>query len=108
MPQNIRYELHSIQDKAHLKVRVRWDIPESNGGTPITGYIVKRKTRAGSWRNARRMDTPAQKRSMLIKIKNRKRYEVRIIAVNKVGWSEPTKIVLEGMLPFNDFKNLRV
>ena len=47
------------------------------------------------------MDTSAQQRSMLIKIKERKRYEVRIVAVNKVGWSEPNTIVLEGTVIAN-------
>jgi titin len=73
-----------------------WTPPTSNGGAPITQYVIQRSTSATSgWSNVSR--TPATARSFAATgSRNGTRYYFRIAAINAAGvgtWGPPTIVV---------------
>ena len=76
-------------DKDH--VDLKWTPPETDGGTPITGYIVeKRKKGTHKWQPAKTVHTPTPEATVPDLIEGEE-YEFRVIAVNKAGPSEPSE-----------------
>ncbi|CAF0814387.1 unnamed protein product [Rotaria sordida] len=72
--------------------RIQWTPPSSDGGTPLTGYIVERRLQgAARWSKVTKLiipsDTTQIKAEELIEGSE---YEFRVIACNKVGQSEPS------------------
>ena len=81
------------QDRVDLK----WEAPESDGGAPITAYVVECKERySSSWVRCCLTETAETSASVREIIEAGKTYEFRVRAVNKAGPgkpSEPTKPV---------------
>lgn len=74
-------------DKDHIDLE--WTPPKKDGGSPITGYIIEKKTRFGPWEKA--VDVPAGKTAATVPdLTEGEEYEFRIIAVNKGGPGEPS------------------
>jgi predicted phage tail protein len=73
-------------DHADLK----WTKPDSDGGAPITGYIIEFKEKfAKNW--SRGADIPANTYEGTVPdLKEGSQYEFRIRAVNKAGYGEPS------------------
>ena len=67
------------------KVTVSWGCPESDGGTPITGYYVESKTSSNSdW--IRITSEPIAETTFTADgLAEKTEYRFRVIAVNKAG-----------------------
>ncbi|XP_047491377.1 twitchin-like isoform X5 [Penaeus chinensis] len=76
-------------DRDH--VDLEWTPPSNDGGAPITGYIIQKKERGSPyWQTAARLSGPETK-GTVPNLMEGQEYEFRIIAVNKVGNSEPSE-----------------
>ena len=73
-----------VEDQETGSVRLGWYPPRNDGGSPITNYVLK-EMQSGEQRTCRtnKCDFPG--------LENRRKYNFRVAAVNKVGqgpWSE--------------------
>lgn len=74
-------------DKDH--VDLEWTPPKKDGGSPITGYVIEKKSRFGPWEKA--CDVPAGKTTATVPdLVEGEEYEFRVIAVNKGGLGDPS------------------
>jgi hypothetical protein len=71
------------------QVDLKWKEPVSDGGTPITGYIIEKKDKYSTmWEKALETDVPICS-SLITGLIEGNEYQFRVIAVNKAGQSEP-------------------
>lgn len=72
--------------------RVQWSPPASDGGTPITGYIVERHLQGASrWSKVTKQPiNPDTTHVIAEDLVEGSEYEFRVIACNKVAQSEPS------------------
>ena len=71
-------------------VDLKWTPPDSDGGSPITGYIVEKKDKYGQWEKA--LEVPADATSATVPdLMEGQTYEFRVKAVNKAGPGEPSE-----------------
>jgi titin len=69
--------------------RLTWEVPEDDGGSPITGYIVeKRDINRQSWN---KITTTKELTSLADKLIEKNQYVFRVSAENDVGVSEPVE-----------------
>lgn len=75
-------------DKDHADVA--WEPPESDGGAPITGYVVEYKEKFGKdWIPG--VEVPADKKQATVDgLKENGQYEFRVRAINRAGPGEPS------------------
>ena len=74
-------------DSAHLK----WEAPESDGGSPITNYIIEMKSRKDlKWRKVNK-DNVTDTEFTVPGLVEGEEYEFRITAENKAGPGQPSK-----------------
>lgn len=68
-------------------VKLSWKKPESDGGAPITGYVIEKKDKYGDWEKAAEVggDVTAGRVDGLVEGQT---YEFRVRAVNKGGQGE--------------------
>ncbi|XP_013148822.1 PREDICTED: twitchin isoform X2 [Papilio polytes] len=72
-------------------VDLEWAAPKSDGGAPITGYIVQKKEKGSPyWVNAVHVPSKQTKATVPDLIEGQD-YEFRVIAVNQAGQSEPSE-----------------
>ena len=70
-------------------IDVTWKAPESDGGSPITGYVVEKKERGSAkWTRCNRHPLKDFKYE-LIDLIPENLYQVRVLAINAAGESEP-------------------
>ena len=75
-------------DKDH--VDLEWMPPKSDGGSPITGYIIEKRPRFGQWEKA--VEIPGKACSGTVPdLTEGQEYEFRVIAVNKGGPGDPSE-----------------
>jgi len=73
-------------------VTVKWNAPEDNGGTDITGYVLeKMDLDTGRWIPAGET-SPNEKVFTFSGLTPKKKYKFRVKAVNKEGESEPLEV----------------
>ncbi|XP_023314705.1 twitchin isoform X11 [Trichogramma pretiosum] len=76
-------------DKDH--VDLEWPSPESDGGSPLTGYIIQKKEKNSPyWTNAVHVP-PTQNSATVPDLTEGQEYEFRVIAQNAAGQSEPSE-----------------
>lgn len=74
-------------DKDHIDLK--WTAPETDGGSPISGYLVEVKDKFGNWEKA--MEVPASQTTASVPdLTPGQSYEFRVKAVNKAGPGEPS------------------
>lgn len=75
-------------DKDHMDLK--WDPPTSDGGSPITGYVVEKKDKYGNWEKA--VEVPADQTTATVgNLTEGQPYEFRVRALNKAGPGEPSE-----------------
>jgi len=68
-----------------------WKAPESDGGSPITGYVVERSLAASArWLRVNKQ-TVTELRLRVEELVEDNEYMFRVIAENKVGQGEPSE-----------------
>lgn len=76
-------------DVDHAKLK--WEAPDSDGGAPITGYIIEQKEKfAKDWTKAKEITDPNCLDAKVDGLKENGQYEFRVRAVNKAGPGEPS------------------
>ncbi|XP_015183294.1 PREDICTED: twitchin isoform X5 [Polistes dominula] len=71
------------------QVDLTWKEPVSDGGSPITGYIIEKKDKYSTmWEKALETETPVTQ-ALVHGLIEGNDYLFRVIAVNKAGQSEP-------------------
>jgi hypothetical protein len=84
--------------KAKAKDRtvvLRWKAPAADGGSPVTGYVVR-----GLPGKRKSVVVPADKRRFkVLRLKNGKRYTFTVRAINAVGRSLPAKVKVKPRAP---------
>lgn len=75
--------------KSH--VDLEWEKPKSDGGAPLTGYIIQKKEKGSPyWVNAVHVP-PSKTKATVPDLTEGQDYEFRVIAVNQAGQSEPSE-----------------
>ena len=65
-----------------------WEPPRSDGGAPITGYIVEKKSKhQREWQEACKVNEP-KCAAQVLGLKEGEEYQFRVRAVNKAGPGE--------------------
>lgn len=78
-----------ITDFSRTSVSIRWKAPPTDGGSPITDYIIERKTTKGLlWTKVDSVDSSVFDYTITSLYENTD-YLFRVLAVNSVGTSEP-------------------
>lgn len=73
------------------RVELEWDKPDKDGGAPITGYVVEKKSKhAKEWSKAMDVLEPKTKATVL-GLKENEEYQFRVRAVNKAGPGEASE-----------------
>ncbi|XP_074642623.1 twitchin-like [Tubulanus polymorphus] len=69
---------------------IKWDIPQDDGGTPITGYIVERREAEKS--TYTKVGTTKDLEYTITKLIPDKKYVFQVTAENEVGLSKPVEL----------------
>uniref|UniRef100_A0A8D2NN85 Titin n=1 Tax=Zonotrichia albicollis TaxID=44394 RepID=A0A8D2NN85_ZONAL len=78
-----------VYDITENAATVSWTLPKSDGGTPITGYILERREASGKW--VRVNKTPIlDMKYRVTGLFEGNTYEFRVFAENMVGLSKPS------------------
>lgn len=98
-------EIKAVQKHA---VKLSWQPPSQDGGSPITGYIIEKcDLQTGVWRRALCSRIPECTVDCLEEFKE---YKFRVLAENMVGISEPgpesTVILTRDQVPDIDYDDL--
>ena len=75
-----------VYDVSATSCKLAWKPPDSDGGSPITGYVVERRTGSRWIQLKLKAEKPEYEVNDLLEDQ---RYEFRIIAENKAGQSQP-------------------
>ena len=77
-------------DYDNIKVDLKWDPPKSDGGSPISKYIIEKKMKNSTeWEKA--LEVPGNvTQTDVADLKERAEYQFRVTAVNKAGPGEPS------------------
>lgn len=79
-----------VIDWTETTLSVQWKEPDSDGGSPITGYVVEYKEKMGStWKSYVEPD-PTKLTTIIPELRTGATYVVRIRARNREGDSEPS------------------
>lgn len=79
-----------IIDWTETTLSVQWKAPDSDGGSPITGYVIEYKEKmASTWKSYVEPD-PTKLTSIIPELRTGASYVVRIRARNREGDSEPS------------------
>ena len=74
-----------------------WEPPVSDGGSPVTGYIVEKKeSPVGRWTRANRVPTKETHFKVSDLMEDQK-YEFRVSAENAAGVGKPSEVSLPRM-----------
>ena len=75
----------TVSDINATNVRVSWNPPDFDGGTPITGYLLefKEMSRTG-WRSVK-MDKYTNTAIVVADLSEKTQYQFRVLAENQIG-----------------------
>lgn len=80
-----------IIDYDNMSVTLKWERPKSDGGRPITHYVIEQKDKfSATWTEVMKTEGPAPE-AKVGGLKEKQTYQFRVRAVNKAGQSEPSE-----------------
>ncbi|XP_067613922.1 twitchin isoform X10 [Eurosta solidaginis] len=80
--------LPKIEDYNERMVKLKWEPPGHDGGTPITGYVVEKKEKYSPvWDEVLTTDTPTPQ-ATVVDLNEGSVYQFRVRAINKAGLSD--------------------
>uniref|UniRef100_A0A8B9E4K1 Titin n=1 Tax=Anser cygnoides TaxID=8845 RepID=A0A8B9E4K1_ANSCY len=79
----------TVYDITENAATVSWTLPKSDGGTPITGYILERREASGKWVRVNKAPILDMKYRVTGLFEGNT-YEFRVFAENMVGLSKPS------------------
>lgn len=80
-----------IIDYDNMSVTLKWERPKSDGGRPITHYIIEQKDKLSqTWSEVMKTEGPSPE-AKVGGLKEKQTYQFRVRAVNKAGQSEPSE-----------------
>ncbi|XP_021713429.1 twitchin isoform X5 [Aedes aegypti] len=101
-----------IVDFDNKSVKLKWAPPKSDGGAPITQYVIQKKERFKDWEDVK--EVPGHETTATVEdLKENTELQFRIVAVNKAGRSpesDPTathKVKHRALKPRIDRTNLK-
>lgn len=78
-----------VTDWGKDHIDLKWTAPATDGGSPITNYVVEVKDKLGNWEKA--IEVPAGSTTASVDdLVQGQAYEFRVRAVNKAGPGEPS------------------
>ena len=81
-----------VTDIQKESIAITWQVPEDDGGSPITGYVIeKRDAKKNTWASAGKVK-PAELAFTLMKLIEGNEYYIRVIAENEIGQSQPAEL----------------
>ncbi|XP_027865586.1 Down syndrome cell adhesion molecule-like protein 1 homolog isoform X2 [Xiphophorus couchianus] len=91
-PFPLKVETREVRERT---ITVRWT-PPFNGGRPITAYKVDLKNKHAPWDTAKRTEVSQAHLTQvtLVDLHPAKTYNLRMFAVNNVGLSEPSNVLI--------------
>ena len=86
-------------------VVLAWDEPESDGGSPITGYLVEKKDASKKGYVKADNVNGSTFELKVTKLVEGKEYDMRVFAENEIGPSDPAGLPqpVKARLPFGKF-----
>lgn len=92
-------QMCKVSDVYHDNCKVSWKEPIDDGGTEIIRYIVEAldRTLGNDWHEMKEC-TPADRQTKLEGLVNRHKYRFRVLAVNKIGKSQPCEMTGDDIL----------
>lgn len=99
-----------VADKTKYNVTLSWKPPDSDGGSPIKGYIIQIQDEGKSeWARVNDPDTLHPNTEYTVPtLRELKRYRFRVIAVNDIGESDPSPstgdVLIEDIQRMSNFK----
>ncbi|CAL8090942.1 unnamed protein product [Calicophoron daubneyi] len=93
-------------------VNLAWKPPENDGGNPIKGYLIEKRTPGGEWKPAT-ADLVPGKEARITGLEPGETYEFRVSAVNDAGPGRPSKatppqVIKDPTFPPSSPENLNV
>ena len=80
-----------IEDLSKTTCKLTWEVPEFDGGSPITGYIVERLSgKSSKWLKVKK-DLVSELELDITDMVEGEQYELRVLAVNAAGTSKPSE-----------------
>lgn len=80
-----------VMDWDKDRVDLQWTEPRSDGGAPITHYVIEKKKRFGPWEKAVEVPAKHGPKASVPDLEEGEEYQFRVVAVNKAGNSEPSE-----------------
>lgn len=90
-PQNLRSLLR--RNLGDPFIDLTWDYPLHDGGVPVSTYLVEYKPIDAAWSNAASLQTVEKHINIWKTSQDEEIYDVRLSAVNGVGFGETTSIL---------------
>jgi hypothetical protein len=75
------------------QISLSWQAPTSNGGSPITAYLIYDRTTGSPTFNLTTTTTQSQTSAIIASLANGQSYDFEVIAQNAIGNSAPSNVV---------------
>ena len=79
-----------VMDWDKDRVDLQWTEPRSDGGAPISSWIIEKKPRYGQWEKACEVPAKHGCKASVPDLTEGEEYQFRVIAVNRGGHSDPS------------------
>lgn len=92
-------QMCKVSDVFHDSCKILWKEPLDDGGTEITRYVIEalNRTLGNGWHQVSEA-SPGDRQKKIEGLVNRNKYRFRVIAINKIGRSDPCEMTGDDIL----------